>query len=182
MDGNLLLAAKSLHIIFVVAWFAGLFYIPRLFIYQAEANDKSEAERAVLTAQFKIMSKRLWYIITWPACILATLFAIWMLVLYPPYLQMPWMHVKLTLVLLLLIYHGSLHWLYKKLQKDMYPMSAMALRFYNEVATILLFAIVFTAVYKNTSSWYYGVLGLLALGVSLSLGVMFYKRSREKNK
>jgi putative membrane protein len=64
----------------------------------------------------------------------------------------------------------------------MYPMSAMALRFYNEVATILLFAIVFTAVYKNTSSWYYGVLGLLALGVSLSLGVMFYKRSREKNK
>lgn len=180
MDGNFLLAAKALHIIFVVAWFAGLFYIPRLFIYQTEARAKQPDAREVLIAQFKIMSKRLWYIITWPACVLATLFAIWMLVLYPSYLQMPWMHVKLALVFILLVYHGSLHWLYRKLQNDIYPMTATQLRFYNELATLLLFAIVFTVVFKNTSSWYYGVLGILGLGVSLSVGVMLYKRSRER--
>jgi putative membrane protein len=180
MDGNALLAAKALHIIFVVAWFAGLFYIPRLFIYQTEAADKPVQEREVLTPQFKLMTWRLWYIITWPACILATLFAVWMLFLLPAYIQMPWMHVKLGLVAILLAYHGSLHWIFLKLQKDQYPMSAGKLRFYNELATLLLFAIVFTVVFKNTSSWYYGVLGILALGVALSAGVMLYKRFREK--
>lgn len=178
MDGNYLLAAKSLHIIFVVAWFAGLFYVPRLFIYQTEAAAKSEPARKVLVDQFKIMSRRLWYIITWPACILATAFAVWMLVLYPGYLKAPWMHLKLGLVALLLVYHFSLQIIFKKLQRDTYPMTALQLRLYNEVATLLLFAIVFTVVYKNTSGWYYGVGGILALGIALSIAVRLYKRYR----
>jgi len=180
MDGNLLFAAKSLHIIFVVAWYAGLFYIPRLFIYQTEAKDREEPAKQILTAQYKIMSGRLWYIITWPACILAVVFAIWMIYLYPTYLYMSWMQVKLGFVAVLLAYHLSLHWMFKRLQSDSYPMSGTQLRFYNEVATVLLFAIVFTAVYKNTSGWYYGVLGILALGVVLSIGIMLYKRARLK--
>lgn len=90
------------------------------------------------------------------------------------------MHLKLGLVALLLLYHGSLHWLFLRLQQERYPMSATQLRMYNEVATLLLFAIVFTVVYKDTSSWYYGMAGILALGVLLMLGVKFYKRVRKR--
>ncbi len=168
--------ALSLHIIFVVAWFAGLFYVPRLFIYQTEARGSESAP--ALTAQFKMMTHRLWYIITWPACILATLFAFWMLWLVPAYLSMPWMHLKLALVMLLLAYHGSIHWLFLKLQKEQYPMTSMQLRFYNELATMLLFAIVFTVVFKNLSGWVYGVGGILGLGILLSAGIAMYRRYR----
>ena len=69
---------KALHIIFVVTWFAGLFYIVRLFIYQREAQDKPERERAVLTEQFKLMSKRLWLGITWPSAIITSILGPWL--------------------------------------------------------------------------------------------------------
>ena len=96
---------KSLHLIFVITWFAGLFYIPRLFVYQIEAFEKASPEREILGKQLKIMAKRLWNIITWPSAILATIFAVWLLVLQPIWLQQPWMHVKLLFVLLLFGYH-----------------------------------------------------------------------------
>ena len=70
---------KALHIIFVVNWFAGLFYMPRLFIYTAEANDKMEPEKSILIAQFKIMQRKLWYIITWPAAIITLIFGVLLL-------------------------------------------------------------------------------------------------------
>ena len=98
---------KALHLIFVITWFAGLFYIPRLFIYHIEGLKKSKNEAAILTAQFKIMQKRLWYIITWPSAILSILFAIWLLVLMPEWLAQPWMHLKLFFVFLLIVYHLS---------------------------------------------------------------------------
>ncbi|HKK38325.1 MAG TPA: CopD family protein [Cryomorphaceae bacterium] len=171
--------AKALHLIFMVAWFAGLFYMPRLFIYQTEASQKPEGEREALVDQLKVMSNRLWYIITWPAFILTTGFAIWLLVINPGYLQQPWMHVKLGFVALLIAYHLSLQWMYKKLQRDQYPMTGMQLRFYNEAATILLFAIVFTATFKNTMSGLYGILGIVGLGLLLSFGIMLYKKLRK---
>ncbi len=180
MEGSYLLASKSLHIIFVVAWFAGLFYIPRLFIYQTEGCEREQPIRDAMVAQYKLMTRRLWYIITWPACVLAITFGLCMILLYPTYLQMPWMQLKLLLVGILLLYHFSLQRLFTLLQNDRYFMSSTQLRFYNELATILLFAIVFTAVYKNTSGWYYGVLGIVGLGVTLSLGIMIYKRIRMK--
>ncbi len=92
---------KALHLIFVITWFAGLFYIPRLFIYHIEASEKPEPENSILTTQLKLMTKRLWYIITWPSAVLATIFAVWLLILVPVWLQMPWMHVKLAFVVLL---------------------------------------------------------------------------------
>ena len=95
---------KSLHLIFVITWFAGLFYIVRLFVYQIEANGKTSPEREILLKQYKIMTYRLWYIITWPSAILAVFFAIWLLILMPAWLQMPWMHVKLGFVVLLIAY------------------------------------------------------------------------------
>ena len=92
---------KSLHLIFVITWFAGLFYMPRLFIYHIEAGEKSEEERKVLTSQFRIMERRLWFIITWPSAILATLFALWLLWIMPAWLSQTWMHIKLGFILLL---------------------------------------------------------------------------------
>ena len=96
---------KALHIIFVVTWFAGLFYIIRLFIYHVEAENKLEPAKSILQTQYKLMSKRLWYIITWPSAILASVFAFWMLYESPYYLTEPWMHVKLAFVLALYFYH-----------------------------------------------------------------------------
>ena len=78
---------KSLHLIFVITWFAGLFYIVRLFVYQIEANDKPSPEREILLNQYKIMTYRLWYIITWPSAVLATVFAVWLLIIMPAWLQ-----------------------------------------------------------------------------------------------
>lgn len=180
MVGSYFLAAKALHIIFIVAWFAGLFYIPRLFIYQTEAKHLPNNEGAAVIKQLKIMANRLWFIITWPAMIITFITAIVMLIISPGYLSLPWMHVKLGFVLLLLIYHISLHVFYKKLQRDVYPMTSGQLRFYNELATILLFAIVFTVVFKNTMSWAFGVGGILALGIVLSIAIMLYRRARKK--
>ena len=119
---------KALHIIFVVTWFAGLFYIVRLFIYHVEAEQKEETAKIILQTQYKLMSKRLWYIITWPSAILAGFFAIWMLIQEPSYLKMGWMHVKLSFVLALYFYHFACHIIYKQLQKDIIKHSALKLR------------------------------------------------------
>ena len=86
---------------------------------------------------------------------------------------------KLGFLALLSGYHFSLQWMYGKLQKEDYPMTSMQLRFYNEAATILLFAIVFTATFKNTMSGLYGILGIVGLGVLLSFGIMLYKKFRK---
>ena len=98
-----LLEIKALYIIFVVTWFAGLFYIVRLFVYLAEAKDRPQNEQDVLIPQYQLMAKRLWYGITWPSMILALTFGTWMIIDYPTFLKLPWMHVKLTFVLGLLI-------------------------------------------------------------------------------
>lgn len=162
----------------MVSWFAGLFYTPRLFIYQVEALDKPQSES--LIAQLKLMARRLWFIITWPAMVITLVAGIGMLVLQPAYLSMPWMHVKLGFVFLLFIYHLSAHYIFRKQQNDMYPMTSSQLRFYNEVATLFLFAIVFTAVFKSTLSWAYGVGGILVLGILLSMAILLYRKSRKR--
>ena len=89
---------KALHLIFVITWFAGLFYIPRLFIYHIEATQKDSHQAAVLVPQLKLMARRLWTIICWPSAILATGFAIWLLVLNPGLLLVQWMLIKLGFV------------------------------------------------------------------------------------
>ena len=171
---------KALHLIFVVTWFAGLFYMPRLFIYHIEASQKPSPDREILSKQLKIMSKRLWYIITWPSAILATVFAIWLLVLIPSWLLQAWMHIKITLVLLLFAYHLKTHQVYRQLQRDDIRYTSRFMRIWNEGATLLLFAIVFLAVLKGTFNWIFGVVGLVALAILLMLGIRLYRRIREK--
>ncbi len=172
---------KALHLIFVVTWFAGLFYIPRLFVYQIEAYHKPAPDKKILGDQLKLMAKRLWFIITWPSAILATIFAVWLLILQPIWLQQPWMHVKLVFVLLLIIYQVQTHIYFKQLQSDVVKKSSNFMRLYNEGATFILFAVVFLVILKSAINWVFGVIGIFVLGLLLMIGFKVYKRIREKN-
>ncbi|HET8735980.1 MAG TPA: CopD family protein [Pricia sp.] len=172
---------KALHLIFVITWFAGLFYIPRLFIYHIEASQKPSPEREILTKQLQLMSKRLWYIITWPSAVLAILFAVWLLILMPGWLQQPWMHVKLGFVILLIGYHLKTHQIFKQLQRNEVKYTSRFMRIWNEGATIILFAIVFLVMLRNTMDWIFGVIGIVVLGIVLMLGIKIYKGLRDRN-
>ena len=163
----------------MVTWFAGLFYIPRLFIYHIEASQKPSPDKEILSDQLKLMTKRLWYIITWPSAILCTLTAIWLLILMPAWLQQPWMHVKLAFVLLLFGYHFKCHQIFKQLQRDEVKYTSKFMRIWNEVATIILFAVVFLVILKSSIHWIFGVLSLLGLGGLLMLGIKLYQRWRK---
>ena len=177
----LYLYLKALHIIFVVCWFSGLFYIVRLFVYYAEAQEKQDLEREILTKQYQIMTNRLWVIITFPAAILTTLFGVSMIIENPALLKMPWMHMKLGLIALLWVYHFKCHQFVKQIEKRKLTKSGNFFRLWNEGATLLLFSIVFLVILKSTFSWIFGVVGLVGLAVLLMLGIKFYKRVREKN-
>lgn len=174
------LYVKALHIIFVVTWFAGLFYMPRFFIYFAEAGEKEEPAKSILQTQYKLMSKRLWYIITWPSAVLCTVFAVWMLWLQPEYLTMGWMHVKLSFVFALYFYHGFCQKIYSQMQKDIVKYSSFKFRIFNEVSTIILFAVVFLVVIRDNISWIWGVVGIVLFGVLLMLSIKLYKSIRDK--
>jgi putative membrane protein len=172
---------KALHLIFVVTWFAGLFYIPRLFIYHIEASEKSSPDKEILTSQLKLMTKRLWKIITWPSFILCTLFAIWLLVLRSILLEEPWMLIKLGFTVLLILYHLKNHQMYKQLQRDEINYTSKFMRIWNEGATLILFAVMFLVILKSTFNWIFGVVGIIVLGILLMLGIRLYKRIQEKN-
>lgn len=174
-----LLAIKALHIIFIVTWFAGLFYIVRLFVYQAEAERKDEPEKSILTRQYKIMTKRLWYGITWPSFVLTLLFGPWLLYLMPQLIKMPYMHIKLAFVAGLVVYHIICHVYFLKLQKGENTKSGTFFRIWNEVATFFLVAIVFLIVMKSTMNWVYGTLGFVLFGILIMMAIKIYKRFRE---
>lgn len=172
---------KAFHLIFVITWFAGLFYIPRLFVYQIEAFHKSSPEKEILGEQLKLMAKRLWYIITWPSAVLATIFAIWLLVLQPVWMEQGWMHVKLAFVVLLIIYQLKTQQYFTQLQNDVVKHTSSYMRIWNEGATFILFAVVFLVILKSSLNWIYGIAGLLVLGILIMLGFKVYKSIREKN-
>ncbi|MBL3655051.1 CopD family protein [Fulvivirga sediminis] len=176
-----MLYVKALHVIFIVTWFAGLFYIVRLFIYQVEANEKPEPDRSILIKEYKRNSSRLWFGITWPSAILTLIFGTWVLSYVPSYLSLGFMHIKLGLVLLLYVYHFLCHRIFKSLQKDEYKYSSQQLRVWNEVATILLVGIVFIIILKSALSMIWGLAGLIGFTVVLMLAIRLYKKVREKN-
>ncbi|MDB4108430.1 CopD family protein [Flavobacteriaceae bacterium] len=171
---------KSLHLIFVITWFAGLFYIPRIFIYHIEASKKATPEKEILGTQLKLMARRLWFIITWPSAILAILFGSWLLLLAPYWLEQSWMHAKLGFVVLLVMYHIKTHLIFKQLQKDQIKYTSNFMRIWNEGATLLLFAVVFLVLLKSTLNMAYGMLALVGLAVLLMLGIKLYKRTRSE--
>ncbi|HEY4966656.1 MAG TPA: CopD family protein [Puia sp.] len=169
---------KALHIIFIVTWFAGMFYIVRLFIYNTEAAEKTGPEREILGAQFSIMIRRLWLGITWPSAILTLLFGPWLWILMGVTPQ--WLVIKIIFVLLLYAYHFSLHIIYKEQRQGIFRFSSQQLRIWNEVATLLLFAIVFLATVKQGMSVVFGLAGMASLAIVLMLAIRIYKRVRGK--
>jgi putative membrane protein len=169
---------KALHIIFIVTWFSGMFYIVRLFIYNTEAAEKANPEREILQNQFRIMIRRLWLGITWPSAILTLIFGPWIWIMMGS--APDWLLVKLFFVALLYLYHFSLHLLYREQLKGIFRFSSQKLRIWNELATILLFAIVFLASVKQFMSWIFGLAGIVSLVVILIMGIRLYKKLRSK--
>ncbi len=177
MDVYLIL--KALHIIFVVTWFAGLFYLPRLFIYFIEAQDRPENERLVLQKQLRIMQKKLWYGITWPSCLLAISFGTGLISHWLPLAENPWLVVKLGFVALLFLYHLSLGKINRQLQKGILSWTSTQLRMWNEIPTVFLIGTVFLVVTKGIIPMSYGLLGLAALIMALMSAIKIYKKFRK---
>lgn len=171
---------KATHIVFMVSWMAGLFYGVRLFIYHTEANSKPEPEKSILTKEYVKITARLWSIIATPAMILTVVAGSLMLYLVPTLLLTPWMHVKLGFVLLLLAYHFVCQNVMKKLRDGTSKWTSNQLRLWNEVATILLVAIVFTVILKSAVNWVYGLIGLIIFSAVIMMAVKLYKKHREK--
>ena|ERR1039458_7720912 len=172
----------ALHIIFVVTWFAGLFYIVRLFVYHAEAEKKTLSEKDILQRQYKLMEKRLWYGITWPSMIGVYFFGGWMVYEnYSYYLSAPWFILKLFFVFGLTLYHIQCHVMHGKFQNDTAKYSSFKLRMWNEVATLFLVSIVFIVVMKDTLQFIWALLGLILFSATIYLAIKIYRKGREKD-
>lgn len=171
---------KAIHIIFVVSWMAGLFYVVRLFIYHTEAKERPEAEQKILFPQFEMMERKLFNIITTPAMLLTLIAGIWLVCILPGWLQQSWLQVKLGFVVALVAYHFICQNMMQQLRKGIFKFTSTQLRIWNEVATILLFAIVFLAVLKNGVDWIYGLTGLLVFSMIIMSAVKIYKYYRLK--
>jgi protoporphyrinogen IX oxidase len=171
---------KALHIVFIVTWFAGMFYIVRLFIYNTEAGEKDDLEKSILRRQFTIMIKRLWFGITWPSAILTLIFGPlmwWQLGVLPG-----WLLIKLFFVVGLYAYHFTLHVIYKQQMNGIFKYSSQKLRIWNEVATIFLVAIVMLAAVKQNMSVVWGLAGLIGFVIVLMSAIKIYKNIRDKKK
>ena len=170
---------KAIHIIFIVTWFAGLFYMPRLFVYIIEAHQKPDPEKTILTGQLKLMASRLWFGITWPSGIITLVIGTSMVINEPGWLQHGFMHIKLTLVFFLYLYHLSLHYIFRQLNRDVVKFSSGQMRLWNEVATLFLIGIVFLIVLKNALSMVWGIAGLLVVTFLIVAGIRLYKKYRK---
>jgi putative membrane protein len=167
---------KALHIIFIVTWFSGLFYIVRLFIYNAEAETKAEPEKSILHTQFNVMIKRLWYGITWPSAVLTLILGGWMWYLF--YSLPEWLMLKLVFVAGLYAYHFSLHIIFRQQMRGEFKFTSQQLRIWNEAATVFLVAIIMLVVVKDNLSFVWGLAGLLLFVILLMSAIRLYKLLR----
>mgnify|MGYP000312298415 FL=1 len=164
----------------MVCWFAGLFYVVRLFIYHKEAQTKEDSVKEILQSQYALMSKRLLAIITWPSAFLTTFFGVSMLIDNPMHLEQSWMHIKISFILLLWLYTYSCQIILNQIKIGQIRTTEIKLRIWNEVATLIMFAIIFIAVLKNSISWIYATLSLIGLAVLLMISIKLYKKYKTK--
>lgn len=169
---------KSLHLIFVVCWFSGLFYVVRLFVYYAEAQEKPQVEKEILSKQYQLMIYRLWYIITYPAAVLSTFFGGWLLIENQLLFKMSWMHAKLVFIFLLWLYHIRCGLFVRQILQNHPTKTSKFFRIWNEGATIILFSVIFLVILKNAVDWIYGVVGIFVLVILLMIGIKLYKKYR----
>jgi putative membrane protein len=159
----ILLFLKTMHVISVIVWMGVLLYMPRLFIYQAEANSKTEPDRSILINQYKLMAKKLWIRVGWPAAILTIIFGLGVM---HPYFSSIWFWVKMGFVVALLAYHHIIHFANKALQKDNYTKTIDQYKSMNQAGIIFLLSIVALAVFKDTINQFL-IVGGIAVGVIL---------------
>lgn len=172
---------KALHIIGFVSWFAALFYLVRLFVYHREAWDIEEPAGGILRKLYQVMEGRLYYIIQWPAMVITVAGGVAMLVIEPQWLQSGWMHLKLLLVLLLIIYHFYCGSRLAILRQSPGQTRSTGYRLLNELPTLLLIAIVMLAVGKQLSGLWMGGIVLVVLGLLFFAFAKWHKH-REKNR
>ena len=176
------LLIKSLHLISMVAWFAGVFYLVRLFVYHTETFDKSQEEKGILTQQYHIMERRLFNIICRPAMLFTWIFGVYMIYLNGMdwLKENPWMHAKLLLVFLLSGYTEYSSRIIKQLHKGKVVMTSFNFRLYNEVPFLLLASIILLAVYKNFLQFDYAFAGIVAFAIVLFIFAKLYKKLTTK--
>jgi putative membrane protein len=131
-----LLWVKAFHIVFVVTWFSGMFYLPRLFVYHAMTEDQTGKDR------FKVMERKLYRGIMTPSAVLTVVFGLWLIWLTPGWLQQGWLHVKLALVALLIVYHVYCGKLLRDFRDERNTRSHVWYRVFNELPVLALVAIV----------------------------------------
>jgi protoporphyrinogen IX oxidase len=175
MDPDRYAALQALHTIFMVTFFAGTFYVLRMFVHHREALAKWEPDRTILSKQFIGMERRAWYGVTWPSFLLFVLFGVWMFVLQPALIKQSWMHAKLGLVALLLLYHFVNHGLYQKAQRNEVNWSTFRLRLWNMGGLLVLCAVVFLATIKKLDG-VYGAIGLLVMGAVIVGSINMYRK------
>ena len=177
---NAYLFFKSFHIIGFVSWFAGLFYLVRMFVYFAEAEGQPEKIRGPWKEQLILMQDRVYKIISTPAMVITWTFGLGMLVINPAWLSQPWIHLKLSLLILMVGYHFYCKSVIKNNRLGKNTLSAFQFRLINELPTLFLVSIVLLAVLKNVINFLYLFLGVLAFGILLFISAKAYKNYRLK--
>ena len=173
---------KAIHVIFVVSYFAGLFYIVRLMIYHTETQQMEEPKKSILQDQYTNMEKKLWNVITAPALVILITMGLNMLYKNQGLLHMPWMKSKLGMISVLLIYHFWCWRTLKQIQNKVFKYTSVQLRMMNELATILLFVIVFAVIQKTDfgRDWYWSIVSFFGCGILLMLIVRLINRNNKK--
>lgn len=173
---------KAFHLIGIVTWFAGLFYLARLFVYHAEANQEPEPAQSILKNQYAIMEKRLYSIITTPGMIITVVCAIGLISTEPEVLKQPWLHIKLAIVLLLIGYHHYCKRIMKRLAQDECQWTGQQFRALNEAPTIMLVLIVLLAVFKNSLPLDITTWVIAGLVVTMVVTIQLYAKKRRLDK
>lgn len=180
------LIIKALHIIFMVSYFAGIFYLVRIFVYYKDTDGFQNPKQAILREQYSFMADRLWKIITVPAGVLMLVFGVTLITLNPGLLKASWFHLKLTGLIALAVYH---YWCWQKvkilrsLNQQSLSTPNIKLRQANEVATFILFLVVFTVIlkYQVIAHWWQLLLGFVGL-VILIMSIVKLVNKSKKNK
>jgi len=169
---------KAFHLVGIVAWFAGMFYLPRLFVYHAEADEQPEPARSILKNQYQIMEKRLYSIIMTPAMLLTVAMAIGLLTTEPDVLKEPWLQAKLVCVVVLLAYHHYCKIIMKRLAANECKMTGQQFRWFNELPTVFFVIIVMLAVFKNNLPTSATAWGIFAMIVAMAAVIQLYAKKR----
>jgi protoporphyrinogen IX oxidase len=173
---------KAFHIIGVVVWFAGLFYLVRLFVYHVEANEQPEPARSILQQQYQIMEKRLYNLITTPGMVLTVSMAIALLIVAPDLLKNTWLHIKLAFVAATIAYHFYCGRLMKQMAKGQFTWNGQQMRWLNEAPTVLLVIIVLLVVFKGSLPTDITAWAILAMIIAMAATIQLYAKKRRLDK